>query len=129
MTLTRYRELGRLSQTATIMDLDKDRGGETNLTLERLDALEEQLKEIREELTSKAAQEAEVAANAPVDLTKIPEVREAAQEFAAAVARALGQPVPNRLAEGEGLPVVMLPPEIMQYGGIGIGVLVAPKPE
>lgn len=59
-----------------------------------------------------------------------PEIRSAAQALAQAVAKAQGIDLPLRIAEGSaGLPVIELPSEFTNQGGIGIAVVAAAPPQ
>lgn len=79
----------------------------------------------------KAEAEAQATAQAAAPTTTLdsPEIREAAQALAQAIAKAQGIDMPLRIAEGSaGLPVFEIPAEFAQSGGIGIGVIASAPP-
>lgn len=88
---------------------------------DRIDAIQAELAEIR------AAAEAEGAEQQAPDLS--PEVVEAATDLAHAVAASIGVEMPLQAAEGSSLPVIELPPEFAQQGGVGVAVFVQRPPQ
>lgn len=66
------------------------------------------------------------------DVRQNPKVREAGVALARAVAEAQGYDLPLQVMEGVDvgeLPVMELPQEFQKYGGIGVGVIIAPPTE
>lgn len=93
------------------------------MSVERLDSLQAQLDELREEITS---QQQEQEASPSLD----PRVQQAGVELARAVSASLGyDDLPLQVAEGSATPVIELPEELLRYGGVGVAVVVAPPTE
>lgn len=98
--------------------------------LDRIEAMEKELRGMREQIE---AQDEQSQSGAQVVALDTPEVRQAAQQFAEAIARAQGQTLPLRFAEGSSLPVLSLDNDTLaglsqmgEMGGIGIAVVTAP---
>lgn len=92
---------------------------------EKLDAAQEAINEARA-----LAQEA-TAGSAPSSASGVdsPEVREAAQRLATAIAKAQGHDLPLQMSDAPLGPVLELPEEFGKFGGVGIGVVVSPPTE
>lgn len=95
---------------------------------DRLSTIQSQLDELRSEVEAQIEAQ---ASTAQIDLGQHPEVRQAAQALAEAIARAQGHTLPLQFAPGVDpvLPVMQIPEGFQKYGGIGIGVMVAPPTE
>lgn len=86
-------------------------------TIDRLDAIQQELEELR------AQHEAQ-----PESPSLDPEVRAAGEALARAVGASLGVNQPMQVAEGSELPVIELPREFVENGGVGVAVIVARPP-
>lgn len=90
---------------------------------DRLAAAEAEIRAIREEHEESQAQPEQV------DIASNPEVRQAAEALARAIAKAQGVDLPLAEAEGSTPAVLELPEEFTKYGGVGVGIMVAAPTE
>lgn len=93
-------------------------------------SIEARIAGIQAELDSLKADHEAAQSQGPGTVVDSPEIRSAAQALAQAVAKAQGIDLPLRIAEGSaGLPVIELPSEFTNQGGIGIAVVAAAPPQ
>lgn len=101
---------------------------------DRIDELQRQLDSLREEHEASQAAQAESGAVEFADVDT-PQVRQAAQKLAEAIASAQGHDLPLRMGEGS-LPVLNLDPDLIsglsqfgEFGGVGFLIVSAPPTE
>lgn len=90
--------------------------------------VEEQIEQARSEFNARLDEIRAAAQGQSSQAEQNPAVVQAATELARQVARSKGIDMPLQAAPGASLPVVELPPEFLQAGGVGVAVVVAAPP-
>lgn len=120
--LTKQHEPARLWNTS-----DEGEGvNKLSTVQDRLDRLQEELGQIREEAQREAEAQAASQSSPFGGIEASAEVTAQAEALARQVAQQLGVDLPLQAAPGSSLPIIQLPEEFQKYGGVGVAVVVAP---